>query len=138
LKNLEKDQFKELFKYFPKEHLDLLTKKLVYPYEYMDSPEKFKETLLPPIEKFCSSLNSENVSKEEYVSAQEVWNKFRIKNLQEFTNVYNKVDIVLLADIMENFRNISLKTYKLDPAWCCTTPGFAWDCMRRMTIRTIN
>ena len=46
-KNLGKDQFKELSKYFPKEHLDLITKKLAYPYEYMDSPEKFKETCLP-------------------------------------------------------------------------------------------
>ena len=61
LKNLEKEQFIELAKYCPKEHLDLLTKKLAYPYEYMDSPEKFHETQLPSIEKFYSSLNNQNV-----------------------------------------------------------------------------
>jgi hypothetical protein len=55
-KNLEKDQFKELAKFFPKEHLDLLTRKLAYPYEHMDFLEKFHETQLPPIEKFYSSL----------------------------------------------------------------------------------
>jgi len=39
-KNLGKDQLKNLSKYFPKEHLNLITRKLTYPYEYMDSPEK--------------------------------------------------------------------------------------------------
>ena len=62
-KNLGKDQFEELSKYFPKEHLNLITKNLAYTYEYVDSPEKFKETCLPPIEKFYSSLNKENVTK---------------------------------------------------------------------------
>jgi len=56
-KNLRKDQFKNLSKYIPKEHLYLITRKLAYSYEYMDSPEKFKKTCLPPIEKFYSSLN---------------------------------------------------------------------------------
>jgi hypothetical protein len=77
----------------------------------MDSPEKFKETCLPPVEKFYSSVNNENVKEKEYKNAQEMWNKFEIKDLQEFTNLYNKLDILLLADVMENFREISLKTY---------------------------
>jgi hypothetical protein len=64
--------------------------------------------------------------------------KFQIKNLQEFTNLYNKVDILLLADVMENFRDIALKTYKLDPAWYFTTPGFAWDCMLKMTKQKLE
>jgi len=132
-KNLGKDQFKKLSKYFPKEHLDLITKKLAYPYEYMDSPEKFKETCLPPIEKFYSFLNKENVSEEDYQNTQEICNIFKIKNLQKFTRLYNKVDVLLLADIMENFRDISLITYTLDPAWYFTTPGFSWNCMLKMT-----
>ena len=131
-KHLKIGQFKELSKYFPKEHLDLINKKLAYPYEYMDTPEKFEETCLPPIEKFYSSLNNENVKEEEYQNAQEIRNKFKIKVLQEFTQLYNKVAILLLADVMENFRDISSKTYKLDPAWYFTTPGFSWDCMLRM------
>jgi hypothetical protein len=49
---------------FPKEHLDFITKKLAYPYEYIDSPEKFQEKQLPPIEKFYRSLNKENVGEE--------------------------------------------------------------------------
>jgi len=137
-KNLGKDQFIELAKYFPREHLDLLTRKLAYPYEHMDSLEKFKETQLPPIEKFYSSLNNEHVSKGESQNVQQIWEKFKIINLQEFTNLYNKVDILLFADIMDNFRNISLKTYRLDPAWYFTTQWFAWDCMLKMTKQKLE
>ena len=72
----------------------------------MDCPEKFKETCLPPIEEFYSSLNKEKVNEEEYQNAQEIWNKFNIKNLLEFTQLYNKIDVLLLADIMENFRHL--------------------------------
>jgi len=76
----------------------------------MDSPENFKETFLPPIEEFYNSLNKEKVNEEEYQNAQEIWKKFNIKNLLEFTQLYNKIDVLLLTDIMENFRDISLKT----------------------------
>ncbi|KAF0746180.1 Uncharacterized protein FWK35_00028330, partial [Aphis craccivora] len=47
-----RNKFKELSKYVPKKHLDLVTRKLAYPYEYMDCEEKFNETCLPPIENF--------------------------------------------------------------------------------------
>jgi hypothetical protein len=104
----------------------------------MDSPEKFKDTCLPSIEKFYSSINNENIKQKEYKNTQEIWNKFEIKNLQEFTNLYNKVNILLLADVMENFREIYLKTYKLDPAWNFTTPRFAWDYMLKMTNKNWN
>jgi hypothetical protein len=137
-KNVEKDQFKELSKYFSKEHLDLITRKLAYPYEYMDSPEKYLETQLPPIEKFYSSLDKEHVDEKEYKNEQKIWKTFEIKNLLEFTELYNKIDLFLLSDIIENFRDISLKTYKLDPAWYFTTLGFAWNCMLKMTKQKLE
>jgi hypothetical protein len=62
---------------------------------------------------------------------------FQIQNLQEFTNLYNKVAILLLSDIMEYFSDISLETYKLFPAWYYTTPGFAWHSMLRMTKQEV-
>ncbi|KAE9522748.1 hypothetical protein AGLY_016857 [Aphis glycines] len=131
--NLEKHQFKDLSKYFPEEHLNLVTRKLAYPYEYMDCEEKFNETCLPPREKFYSSLTGKNITIEEYENSQKIWEVFKIQNLREFTSLYNKIDVLLLTDIMENFRDISLKNYKLDPLWYYTTPGFAWDSMLRMT-----
>ncbi|KAE9523040.1 hypothetical protein AGLY_016671 [Aphis glycines] len=110
-----------------------ITRKLAYPYEYMDCEEKFNETCLPPREKFYSSLTGKNITIEEYENSQKIWEVFKIQNLREFTSLYNKIDVLLLTDIMENFRDISLKKYKLDPLWYYTTPGFAWDSMLRMT-----
>ena len=68
---------------------------------------------------------------------KKIWDKVHIKNLQEFTNLHNKVDILLLTG-MENFRDIALKTYKLDPVWYFTMPRFAWDCMLRMTKQKLE
>ena len=92
----------------------MLLRKGVYPYEYMDSWEKFDETVLPPKKAFYSNLNLENISDEDYVHAQKVWDVFKIKNLGEYHDLYVKIDTLLLADIFENFRNMSLDIYELD------------------------
>ena len=58
--------------YTPKQY-ELLVKKGIYPYEYMSSWEKFKETKLPPKEAFYSKLNMVGVSSENYEHARKVW-----------------------------------------------------------------
>jgi hypothetical protein len=80
--NLDKNKFKELGKHFPRKHLDLLTKKLPYPYEYMDCIEKYDETCLPPKELFYSSLKKEHITNDDYKNAQKVWKAFNIKKSQ--------------------------------------------------------
>ena len=85
----------------------MLLRKGVYPYEYMDSWEKFDETVLPPKKAFYSNLNLENISDEDYVHAQKVWDVFEIKKLGEYHDLYVQIDTLLLADIYENFRNMS-------------------------------
>ncbi|XP_050060033.1 uncharacterized protein LOC126551227 [Aphis gossypii] len=116
----------------------LLTKKLAFPYDYMNSVDKYKETKLPPKESFYNLLNNKHISDDEYHYATEIWKYFNIKNLKEFNMLYNIIDVILLADIMEYFREKSLKTYGLDPAWYYTTPGFAWDCMLKTTGQKIE
>ena len=61
----------------------MLLRKGVYPYEYMDSWERFNETL-PPKESFYSELNLENISDKDYLHAQKVWDVFEIRNLGEY------------------------------------------------------
>ena len=86
----------------------LSLRKGVYPYEYMDSWEKFNETALPPKKDFYSNLNLENISDEDYPHAQKVWHVFELKNLGEYHDLYVKIDTLLFADIFQNFRNMFL------------------------------
>ena len=112
--NLPKDYFDNLKMYYEGDKLNLLTRKGIYPYEYMDSSEKFKETELPPKEAFYSNLNNEDISDEDYAHARKVWKTFEMKNLKDHHYLYNKVDVLLLADVFENFRDICIENYKLD------------------------
>ena len=131
--NLPKDAFKNVRRYYKGDKLSLLTRKGVYPYEYMNSLEKLKETKLPPKEAFYSRLNDEGISDEDYVHAQKVWETLEMKNLEDYHNLYNQVDGLLLADVFENFRDICIKNYKLDPTYYYTAPGLAWDAALKIT-----
>ena len=113
--------------------LGLLTRKGIYPYEYMNSSEKLKETKLTPREAFYSRLNDEGISDEDYEHARKVWETFEMKNLEDYHNLYNQVDVLLLADVFENFRDICIKNYKLDPARYYTAPGLALDAALKVT-----
>ena len=86
----------------------MLLRKGVYPYEYMDSWEKFDETTLPLKKDFYSILNLENISDEDYPHAQKIWDEFKIKHLGEYHDLYVQSDTLLLSDIFQNFRNMCL------------------------------
>ena len=131
--NLPKDDFINLSLYCSVDKFNLLTSKGVYPYEYMDSLEKLKETKLPPKEAFYSRLNDGGISNEDYTHAQKVWRTFKMEYFKDYHELYNKVDVLLLADVFENFRNICLKNYELDPAHYYTAPGLAWDAALKVT-----
>jgi hypothetical protein len=112
----------------------LILSKGVYPYEYMDSYEKFNETKLPPIEKFYSTLSESHISQDDYDHAKKVFEEFNIKNLGEYHDLYLKTDVLLLSDIFETFRNTAIKNYELDPAQgYFTLPNYAWDALLKMT-----
>ena len=131
--NLPEDDFINLSLYYSGDKFNLLARKGVYPYEYMDSLEKLEETKLPPKEAFYSRLNDGGISDEDYAHAQKVWNVFRMKYFKDYHELYNKVDVLLLADVFENFRNICLENYELDPAHYYTAPGLAWDAALKVT-----
>ena len=112
---------------------DLLYKKGIYPYEYMDSFEKFNETSLPKKEDFYSKLNDENITEDEYAHAKTVWETFKCKTLGDYHDLYVKTNVALLADVFENFRKLCLQQYGLDPAHYFTSPGLSWDALLKKT-----
>ena len=116
-----------------KSNTELLTRKGVYPYDYVSSLDKLSETQLPPKEEFYSRLNDEDITDEDYQHAINVWNTFGCKTIRDYHDLYLKSDVLLLADVFENFRKTCLKHYKLDPAHYYTSPGLAWDACLKTT-----
>ena len=110
-----------------------MIRKGVYPYDYMDSFKKFEDTVLPTKDQFHSLLNDEHISDEDYQHAKNVWKMFSMKNMGEYHDLYLQSDILLLADVFENFRKTCLEYYKLDPCHFFTSPGLSWDAMLKMT-----
>ena len=131
--NLPKDAFKNLLKNYTPEQAELLKQKGFYPYEYMDSVEKFKDKELPPRKAFYSKLTGKGINKKDYKHACNVWNSFNMETMKDYHKLYNDSDVLLLADVFENFRDICLKIYGLDPAHYYTAPGLAWDACLKMT-----
>ena len=111
---------------------NLMKRKGVYPYDYMDSFSKFNDTELPQREDFYSLLTDNNISEDDYSHAKNVWNTFNLQNMGEYHDLYLKTDILLLTDVFENFRKTCLTYYKLDPLHYITSPGLAWDAMLKM------
>ena len=108
--NMPKESFKYTSEVFEGKEFDLMVRKGVYPYDYMDSFDKFNEKL-PSKEEFYSLLNDEHISDEDYEHAQNVWNTFSLKNMGDYHNLYLGSDVLLLADVFENFRKTCLEYY---------------------------
>ena len=132
-KNYEKDFNKELVQRFANIYkfcngdlskFILLLRKGFYPYEYMDSWERFNEISLPDKESFYSNLNMEDITDVDHRHAKRVFNEVAPKNLSnknlgDYHDLYVQSDTLLLADVFENFRNMCIKVYELDPADFC-------------------
>ena len=132
--NLPDNMFNNL-SYFYEEQakLELLKRKGVYPYDYMDCFERLSETTLPPIESFYSELNKSGISEDNYTHAQNVWETFEMETPQNYHDLYLKTDVLLHADVFENFRDVCQENYGLDPAWYYTAQGLAWDAALEVT-----
>ena len=116
-KNYEKDFNKELIKRFVNTYnfcdndlnkFILLLRKGVYPYEYINNWERFNKTSLPNKESFYSSLNMENINDIDYRHGNNVFKKFKLKNLGEYYDLYVQSDTLLLADVFEDFMSLIL------------------------------
>ena len=109
------------------ELLKLLTQKCYFPYEYIDSYEKLSETELPHISSFNSILSNSSITPDQYNFAQKMFDLGKCSNLLDFLELYLLVDILLLSEVISNFRKICTNVYKLDPCAMATTPSPAME-----------
>ena len=126
------------FKHFSSEftndnEANLLLRINVYMYDYMNDESRFLETSLTPKEAFYSDIKKVHISDDDFHHACKVFEILDCANLGEYSDLYLKTDVLLLCDIFENFRNISLRDYCLDPCPFFSAPGLSWSATLRMT-----
>ena len=121
-----------------KENTSLLTRKGCYQYDYVSSIDILKETKLPSKEDFYSKRYDEHISDEDYQHAHNVWKSFNCQTLKDYHDLYLKSDVLLLADVFENFSKTCLKHYKLVPCHYYTAPGLAWDACLKETKQDLE
>ena len=114
-----------------------MLRKGVYPYEYVDNWERFNETSLPSKKDFYSKLNMEDIDDIDYRHGNNVFKGFKLENLLrgDYHDLYVQSDTLLLADVFENFRDMCIKEYELDPAHFLSLPGLVWQaCLKKTNI----
>ena len=125
LKNL-KTGFPSKWKY--------LTKKLAYPYEYFNSIEDYKKPVNKLEKKdFFSKLKNKCPDDEEIQRTMDIFEKFSIKNGEELTEIYLKIDVLLLACVFENFIKVSVNEFEINPLNCVSLPGYTCECGLKYT-----
>ena len=140
VKNLSDEDFKYLVEEFGSENLELLKQKGAYPYEYMNSFKRFNEEKLPARKYFFSStkkgkigddgkISDSHISLKDYLTCENIWDKFDTKAMGDYHNHYLKKDVLFLADVFEKFIDTCLKFCGLNPCHCFSSPRLNWDAM---------
>lgn len=100
----------------------------------MSSWDRFHDNELPPVTAFYIKLSEPDISEsDDFAHAKYVWKIFNMTNMGDYHDLYLKYDVLLLSDVFENFRELCLDAYHLDPAHFYTLPGLAWEAMLKMT-----
>ncbi|XP_058981533.1 uncharacterized protein LOC131803829 [Musca domestica] len=129
-KNLPKNAFQAVRTQFPNDaDFNLLTRKGVFPYEYVSSLDKLYERKLPNRNEFYNRLTDSECSLDDYRHAQNVWRHFECQTVKDYMELYLTADVLLLADVFENFRSLCLRHHRLDPCQYFTVPSLSWDAM---------
>ena len=141
---MSNEDFKYLVEEFGSENLELLKQKGDYPYEYMNSFERFNEEKLPARKYFYSStkdgkigddgkISDGHISVKDYLTCEKIWDKFEMKNMGDYHDHYLKKDVLLSADVFEKFISPCLKFYGHDPCHYFSPNGLSWDAMLKIT-----
>ena len=114
----------------------MLLRKSVYPYEYMDSRERFDDISLPDKKAFYSELYLEDSTGKDYAYAQKVFEELKLKNLGDYHWFVCSKWYIILADEFENFRNKCIEIYEVDPAHFFSASGLAWQaCLKKTKVK---
>ena len=78
----------------------------------------------------------EGITEVDHGYAKRVFKNLSNKNLGDYHDLYVQSDTLLLADEFENFRNMCIKVYELDPAHFLSAPGLAWKaCLKKTEVK---
>ena len=114
------------------DNFELLKRKAHFPYEWLTNEDLYDEKL-PTIDKFYSSLKLQNISEEEYNKTIEISNKLKCKNVKDYLEIYMKLDVCLLADLFNVFRNIIWNEFEIDCSKYITSCSLSLDLMLKYT-----
>ena len=123
-------------KHFPN-NFELLKYKTAFPYEWLNCYNIYNKEL-PSIDKFYSSLKLQNISKEEYDEAMEIYKKLKRKNIKDYLEIYMKLDICLQSDIFNVFRNCIWDKFEIDCSKYVTSCSLSLDLMLKYTKVKMN
>jgi hypothetical protein len=123
--------YNNVLKYIPQKYHHLVKRKLKFAYEYIKDPKKLLESEFPPYEAFYSKLKGKNITRQEYEESKKTYEELGCKNLLEYYMFYNRLDVLILSDVLENYRKSVYNIFGLDPANYVSSPSCAWDCMLR-------
>lgn len=134
LKSSGVQHFQQFNEHLPSDSCkNLLLRKGIYPYSFITDSSKFLVNKLPPKHEFYNTIRKCHISDEEYEHAKEVWREMNIQTMGEYHDLYILCDVLLLADVFERFRDISMKSFDLDPAQYYTLAGMCWSACLKMT-----
>ena len=130
LRSVGEDKFKITQAHFPwSVKFKKVIRKGVFSYEWLTHVAHFDQTCLPQKDQFFSRLNSNGITDAEYAHAKDVWKTFSMSTMREYHDLYLKTDVLLLADVFENFRDMALEHFKVDPCHYVTAPGMFFDAL---------
>ena len=128
---LLKTEFPDKWKYF--------SKKLAYPYEFINSIESYQNAVDNlKKEDFFSKLKNKCPGDEEIERTKEIFKNFDIKNEVEITQLYLKTDVLLLACIFEKITKVSVNEYGINPLYCVSLPGYTRECGLKHTGKNLQ
>ena len=126
------DKFHNMKRYLPEEKtMHMMLRKGVFPYSYMDNEQRLKDTELPPKEAFYNDLTQSHIGDAEYSFARFVWDEMECRTFQDYMETYLATDVMLLADVFENFRTNCMNDYELDPAHYISSAQYTFDAFLR-------